>query len=77
MVRKMKSGNSFHGINGLKNLLSRCYIGLIVLFLYASIICWLEKSRPYQSKVSPPQVTRDLDWLKESTISTRIGAYKN
>ena len=38
MVRKVKSGNLFHGISGLKNLLSRCYIGLIVLFLYAPIL---------------------------------------
>ena len=37
-MRKVKSGNLFHGISGLKNLLSRCYIGLIVLFLYAPIL---------------------------------------
>lgn len=61
MVRKMKSGNSFHGINGLKNLLSRCYIGLIVLFLYAPILVLIVLSfNQSRSRVTWGGLT--LDW---------------
>ena len=61
MVRKMKSGNSFHGINGLKNLLSRCYIGLIVLFLYAPILVLIVLSfNQSRSRVTWGGFT--LDW---------------
>ena len=28
----------------------------------------------YQSSVKPVQAPRDLDWLKEKTMSTRMGA---
>lgn len=60
-MRKMKSGNSFHGINGLKNLLSRCYIGLIVLFLYAPILVLIVLSfNQSRSRVTWGGLT--LDW---------------
>lgn len=60
-MRKMKSGNSFHGINGFKNLLSRCYIGLIVLFLYAPILVLIVLSfNQSRSRVTWGGLT--LDW---------------
>ena len=35
------------------------------------------KHSAYHFRVKPPQTTRDLELLKESTIRTRIGRYKN
>lgn len=61
MVRKMKSEKFFYGINGLKNLLSRCYIGLIVLFLYAPILVLIVLSfNQSRSRVTWGGFT--LDW---------------
>lgn len=61
MVRKVKSEKSFYGINGLKNLLSRCYIGLIVLFLYAPILVLIVLSfNQSRSRVTWGGFT--LDW---------------
>jgi hypothetical protein len=43
----------------------------------ADMIFWLLKQFMYQSSVKPPHVTRDLELLKERTISTTMGRYRN
>lgn len=35
------------------------------------------KQEAYHLSVKPPHTTRDFELLKESTMSTRIGRYKN
>lgn len=58
---KYESGGSVYGLNGLKNLLSRCYIGLIVLFLYAPILVLIVLSfNQSRSRVTWGGFT--LDW---------------
>ena len=44
------------------------------VFMSDWMIIWLWKSFSYQAKVKPVHAPRDLDWLKEKTMSTRIGA---
>jgi len=43
----------------------------------ASIILGLETIFLYHFRVKPPQCTFDLELLKESTIKTAMGRYKN
>lgn len=58
---KYESGGSVYGLNGLRNLLSRCYIGLIVLFLYAPILVLIVLSfNQSRSRVTWGGFT--LDW---------------
>ena len=43
----------------------------------ASIIMLLENNSRYQLNVNPPQITLDLELLKDNTINTKMGRYKN
>ena len=43
----------------------------------ASMIWRLENSRAYQSSVKPSHTTLERELLNDSTIMTRIGAYRN
>ena len=43
----------------------------------ADMMFSLLKQFLYQSSVNPPHLTDELELLKESTISTIIGRYKN
>ena len=45
-----------------------------------SVACWISSflnTRPYQSKVKPPQTVIERMLLNEYTAITRIGAYRN
>ena len=50
---------------------------MIKEFLTASKIPALWRRLSYHLKVKPVQTTFNLDWLKENTISTIIGIYRN
>jgi hypothetical protein len=50
---------------------------IIKVVYRASIISSFWNNFLYQSNVKPPHLLLDLEELKESTIKTRIGAYKN